>query len=303
MREFYKANADRFPVPADPAKKDASLSLAPAKPAAATDDFPKVRAQVEAAMKQQAAARRASQVANDFTVALYDRKLAANSPELAAFVAASRHPATVVAPFNGDNPPAAQPWLANYGEQVSRLGKDRFFSDPLPGPNGFIVLLWQETLPSYKPLFAEVRDKVAADYKDNEKRKRFVEQGKVVRSRLEAAVKAGTAFEKAAADQKLTVKTYANFTLRQPPQDFPYPAFGTLQSLAAGQVADMVAAADKGYFVFAAAKKLPDVTPANPRYAEIRTQLMQLTANASEGSILSSMVEEELKKSAPVGER
>ncbi len=54
------------------------------------DHFPKVRAQVEAAMKDEAARRAASKAANDFTVALFERRAAANSPELDAFLAAQR---------------------------------------------------------------------------------------------------------------------------------------------------------------------------------------------------------------------
>ncbi|MFI5336445.1 MAG: SurA N-terminal domain-containing protein, partial [Opitutales bacterium] len=98
-RAFYQANQARFPAPADePAKKDAkapSLSLDKSKPAAAaTDNFPKVRTQVEAAMKMQAAARLSSQAANDLTLALYERKLGANSPELTAYLASVKHPAS-----------------------------------------------------------------------------------------------------------------------------------------------------------------------------------------------------------------
>ncbi|HET7536581.1 MAG TPA: peptidyl-prolyl cis-trans isomerase [Candidatus Didemnitutus sp.] len=293
LRAFYNANIARFPVPADAEKKEDKKDAGPA------DNFPKVRAQVEAAIRQEAAVRGAVKAANDFTVALYESKAAPNSPELAAFLAAKKHPAVAIAPFAPDTPPADKPWLGYYAEQISRLSKERFFSDPLPTPNSAVILLWNDTVAAYKPMLNEVRDKVAADYKESEKRKRFVEQGKVVRGKLEAAVKAGTPFEKAAAAEKLEVKSYANFTLRQPPQDFPYSAFSTLQDLKAGEVADMVATNDKGYFVFAAQKKLPDLSEANPRFAQVRDQLRQMNASGNEGAILGAMVEAELKKSAP----
>lgn len=302
LRAYYNANPARFPVPAEPAKKDEktpNLALDAAKSVTPTDNFPKVRAQVEAALRQESALRNALKAANDFTVALYERKLTANSPELAAFVTSQRRPAVALAPFAPDTPPADAPWLGGHVEQVSRLNKERFFSDPLPTPDSVVVLLWNDTLPAYKPMLGEVREKVAADYKDSEKRKRFVDAGKALRGKLEAAVKAGTAFEKAAADQKLEVKSYANFTLRQPPQDMPYAAFGALQNLNAGQIADMIATGDKGYFVYAAQKKLPDLSPSNPRYAEIREQLMKFTAAANESALLGAMVEAELKKSEP----
>ncbi|MBI2518490.1 MAG: peptidyl-prolyl cis-trans isomerase [Opitutae bacterium] len=301
LRAYYNANPARFPAPAEPAKdaKAPSLALDASKPAA-TDAFPKVRAQVEAALRQESAVRNALKAANEFTVALYERKLTANSAELTAFVTSQRRPSVALAPFAPDTPPADAAWLGNYSEQVARLNKERYFSDPLPSADGVVVLFWNDTLPAYKPILGEVREKVAADYKDGEKRKRFVESGKTLRSKLEAAVKAGTAFEKAAADQKLEVKSYANFTLRQPPQDMPYAAFGALQNLNAGQVADMIATGDKGYFVYAAQKKLPDLSPSSPRYAEIREQLMKFTAAANESALLGAMVEAELKKSEPL---
>lgn len=300
-RAFYQANAARFPAPPEAGKKDAaapSLSLDQAAPAA-TDHFPKVRAQVEAAMKEEAARRAASRAANDFTVALYERKVTANSPELASFLGTQRRAATALAPFTFDAPPADRPWLANYADQINRLDRERFFSDPLPSPDGFVVLLWNESLPAHKPMLSEVREKVAADYRESEKRRRFADQGKALRDRLQAAVKAGKSFEDAAKAEKLEVKTYASFTLRQPPQDLPYAAFGALQNLEAGQVSDMVATGDKGHFAFALEKKLPDLSAANPRHAEVRRQLMEYTAAANENALLASLVEEELKRNAP----
>ena len=294
LRAYFNANPARFPAPADD-KKDA----APALGATAPDHFPKVRAQVEAALRQESAYRNASKAANDFSVALYESKAKANSPELTAFLAAAKRPAAPLAPFTYDAPPADRTWLANYAEPISQLSAERFSSDPLPTPDGYAILLWNESLPSAKPAFAEVRAKVAADYTEQQKRQRFIDQGKALRAKLQAAVKAGQGFEQAAAAEKIEVKTYANFTLRQPPQDLPYQALSALQNLEAGQVAEMTATADKGIFVFAAAKKLPDLTAANPRYNEVRDQLMRFTAASNENAVLSAMVEAELKKSAP----
>lgn len=300
-RAFYQANAARFPIPADKMKSEGSapsLSL-DGSGAAAKDDFLKVRAQVEDAMKQEAARRGASQAANDFTVALFERKLAPNSSELSAFLASLRRPASTLAPFTPDAPPADRPWLANYADQIARLDTSRPFSDPLPGPEGYVVLLWNETLPAYKPLFSEVRERVASDYREAEKRRRFVDHGRAVRGRLQSALKGGQSFDQAAIAEKLEVKTYAAFTLREPPQDLPFPAYGALQSLQAGQIAEMTAAGDKGYFVFAAAKQLPDTSTANPRFAEVREEMRRFAAQAGESALLASLVEAELKRTAP----
>lgn len=296
MRAFYEQNKARFPAPADDKKDVTKLADAAKTP---TDDFPKVRAQVEQVLKDAAGRSRASKAANDFTVAVYERKVAANSADLAALLTAQHRAAVQLQPFTFDNPPADRPWLSNYAEQISRLNKDRFFSDPVPSPEGYIVLLWNDALPSHKPMLGEVKDKVSADYKEAEKRKRFVEAGKALRAKLQAAAKSGK-FEDVAKAEKLDVKSYANFSVRQPPQDLPYAAYGAIQTfLDKGEVSEMVATGDKGVFTLVVDRKLPDTSTANPRYAEIQKQLAQYTAAANESATLSALVEAELKKNAP----
>jgi len=298
LRAFYNANISSFPVPPEAGKKDA---LAPATP---VDNFPKVRAQVEVAIKGAAAGRLASKAANDLTVALFEQKqagkLSANSPELTAFLAAQRRPAVAIPPFSPDTPPANLAWLGNYAEPISHLSKDRFFSDPLQTTDSFVVLLWNDDLPGYKPSFTEVHDKVAADYKDSQKSKLFSERGRALRAQLQAAAKNGApAFAAAATAEKLEVKSFANFTLREPPKDLPYSALSSLSSLAPGEVSDMLATGEQGFLVYVQDKKLPDLTPANPRYGEIQKQLMLYTAGTNENSYLSGLVENELKKTPP----
>lgn len=296
LRAFYNANLANFPVPADADKKDAAPTLAPA----GTDNFPKVRAQVEAALKSAVSARGAAKAANDLTVALFEKKLAANSPELAAFLAANRRTPVAIAPFAPDTPPADLPWLGSYADQIARLSKERFFSDPLPTANSFAVLLWNDSLPEYKPLFSEVRDRVAADYRENEKRKLFIAHGKALRAQLQAAAAAGAEkFAAAATAEKLTVKSYANFTLRQPPQDMPYSARSALPGLETGKVSEMMATGEQGFLVYVQDKKLPDLTPGSPRYADLQKQLMLFTAGTNENSYLGGLVERELRKIEP----
>lgn len=301
LRAFYNSNPARFPVPPEADKKD---DKAPTLGAA--DNFPKVRDQVEAALKQAVGARGASKAANDLATALFDRRatLKPNSAELTAFLAEQRRPARAIAPFTPDNPPAGLPWLANYADQISRLSADRAFSDPLPTADGFAILLWNESLDGYKPLFPEVRERVLADYKESEKRKLFIARGQALRNQFQAAAKTAPAnFASVAAAEKLEVKSFANFTLRQPPQDIPYQALSALQGLAAGEVSEMASDAQKGYLVYAQEKKLPDLTPGNPRYAELRDQMMLRTAANASSAYLAERVERELKKTEPAASK
>lgn len=292
LRQFYTANQASFPVPADADKKDAAANATPA------DNFPKVRAQVQEALLTTAGRRLASEAANQLTIALYDRRstLTPNSPQLAEFLAAQRHPAVAVAPFAPTRPPADKTWLGNYAAQISRLTKDRPVSDPVPTPDGFAILLWNDSLPAYTPSFIEVRDQVAADYRVAEKRRLFNERGSALKAQLQAAAVTPTGFSEKAAAEKLDVKTYSKFTLRQPPQDFPPEARETLLTLQSGQVSSFIGAQDKGLLVYAQEKKLPDLSPANPRYAEVQSQFTAMVANYSENAVLGEMATEELKK-------
>lgn len=296
LRAFYNANQARFPVPADPEKKDAPL----ADPT--VDNFPKVRAQVEAALRGAASRHLAEQAANNLTVALFERRanLKPNSPELAAFLASVNHPAVAIPPFSPDSPPADRTWLGSYAEAMSRLGADRPVSDALPTPDGFAVLLWNENLPSYKPLFPEVKDRVLADYRENEKRRLFIERGAALKAKLQAA---GTGFASAAEAEKLPVKSYANFSLRQPPQDLPQAVFSVLGTLEAGKVSDLLPSNDKGILVYAQEKKLPDLSTANPRYAEVQKDLMAFAASSNENAYLGQLVEQEMERVNPAALR
>lgn len=297
MRAFYNANSASFPVPADAEKKDAALA------APAADNFPKVKAQVEAAMRNLASRRLASEAANNLTVALFERKVKPNSAELAAQLTSARLNAVAIAPFGPGAAPADRPWLDSYAEALSRLNAERPFSDALPTPDGFVVLLWNESLPGYKPLFADVRARVLADYREGEKRRLFIERGAALKAALQAAATTPAGFAEKAAAEKLAVKNYANFSLRQPPQDLPQAAYAAMATLQAGQVSDLLPSADKGVLVYAQEKKLPDLGTANPRYAEIQSQLMLMAASSNESAYLGELVNKELAKTNPEAAR
>ncbi len=299
LRALYDANPARFPAPTEDKKDEAKPALSlDGKSAPATDNFAKVRAQVETVWRMQSAREAATKSANEFTVALFESKITANSPELTAFLQSSGKSAVAVPPLTGELP-AEFAWINSHDRELARLDSGRFFSDPLPMPGGYAVLLWQETLPAHKPLLTEIRGRVASDLSEDAKRRAFIAHGKDVQTRLNAAVKSGQDFATAAAEQKLTTKDYTAFTLRQPPADFPRPAAGQLATLAVGKVSDMVADANQGYFVHLKEKKAPDLSDANPRLLETRQQLAAFVAAGSEAGILNNLVEAELRHSSP----
>lgn len=306
VRAFYDANPSRFPKPAD-ATKSATPTPSVSPTTDASADFAAVRPQVEAALKLEQAQKLAVREASDLRVALYEKN--AHTLEAIEAVLAQRNltPKTL-APFTRDNPPAEFGGSHEVAEQAFRLNQERVASEATATPNGAVIVFWKETLPSQKPLFTQVREQVAKDYVENEKRKRFVELGKTVKTQLEARLKAGDDFEKAVnaavanTGLKAETKTLAEFTPRNRPQDVDYSVLGALERLQKGDVSDMIMTGDKGLFVYAIDKKAPDTSEANPRFVETRNSIAQYTAQLGASAYISELIEREFKKSEPKAE-
>ena len=304
VRAYYDANPSRFPKPADPAKADATKPQVtpPADPAA---DFAAVKPQVESALRFERAQKLAAKAASDASLALFEAK--ARTPEaVAAFIAARKLTAKPVPAFARDGSPAELGGSSEAVAEAFRLGKDRPASDAITTPTGSLILVWKETRASRKPLFAEVKEKVTADHAEGERRKKFIEQGKVAKAAYEAKIQSGETLEQATAavaaatGLKLEAKAVPAFTLRNRPQDLDFSVIGSLERLEKGKLSDMVVTGDKGLFVLAVDKQAPDLTDKNPRFAESRDQIASFTARIGASAVLSELVEQELKKTTPV---
>ncbi len=298
VRAYYDANPTRFPKP--------GAAAAPAAVPNAATDFPLVRNQVENALKLERAQRLAASAASDFAVLLFERKITAQSPELAKLVADRGLTLRDAPAFSaGAQPPAlgANPQIS---EEAFRLNKNRSVSDAVQTDTGSVVLFWRETIPSRTPALTEVRARVSADYVEEEKRRRFTELGRLLRTQVAARVSGGEAFEKAietvaaANNVKVVTKTHPAFSIRQRPQDVDFAVFNALQNLNKGEVSEFVRSqGNQGLLVYAADKKLPDLSDSNPALAETRARISQFTASRNANEYLQEMVSRELAKSAP----
>jgi peptidyl-prolyl cis-trans isomerase D len=298
VRAYYDANPARFPKPTDPNAK------APPAPSTPDADFAAVKASVEGMLKFDRARQMAIKAASDAALALYEQRIT-SGPALDKFLADRKLTMRNLAPFSRESGPAELGGSPEVTEAAFRLGEGRTVSDALGTPTGALILFWKETQPVRKPLLTEVRDRVASDYIESEKRRRFVELGKTAKTQIEARLKAGDSFEQAvtaagnATGLKFETKTLPAFTLREPPTDADRSLFGALERLEKGQVSDMVVNPDKGHFVYAVDKKMPDVSEANPKYAETRTQLASFSNRLGAAGYVSELVERELARTEP----
>jgi peptidyl-prolyl cis-trans isomerase D len=308
VRTYYDENPARFPKPSEPKTESGKQPAQPdaAKPANPEADFAAVQPQVEQALKTERAERMAAKAAADLTVAIYEQKLQPHTPDFADFLAKNKLTLKSAPPFDPQNVPAGLGWSSQVIELAEQLSAEHAVSDAVAAPAGSVVLFWRETLPSYQPALAQVRDRVVADYKENERLNAFIEAGRTLRGQIESRLKAGEPFEKAAAAGpiKLTITDYPAFIRRQPPKGLEQsPALAALERLDQGQLSDMIRNGDQGLFVYVRGKKGPDLAETSPQFASTQSQLAQLTTSLNENLILGELVERELKKNAPAAPR
>jgi hypothetical protein len=147
-----------------------------------------------------------------------------------------------------------------------------------------------------------VRAKVVADYDENQKREDFAGLGNTLRADLQARLKGGAKFEAATAaaaaraDVKIDAKVLAPFTLNARPANVAEPVLATLEHLEAGDVSPMEIDGDKGYLVYAQAKKAPELKTGAPRVAEVRRELALYASRGAAIAYFSDLVNQELKR-------
>lgn len=296
LKAVYEANPGRFPKPE--AKADEKKPATPNPDA----DFAAVRPQVEAAFKADRAARAARHAGDEFAKQLLDTNAQPGTPQFNALLAARGLSLKEAPAFSreeaaglfGNSPDAAT--------EAFKLGKERLYSDPVSSISGTYILFWKGSIDARQPELNEVKAKVAADFTAEEKRRLFIALGNTLKNQLQSRVKAGDTFEKAVAavaatsPAKIEQKTYTPFTLRQPPQDISPVALRAIENLSKGSVSDMTAAGDKGYLVYAADKKLPDLTEASPAFQSTRAEFAQELSTRVGAQYLNEMVTAELAK-------
>ncbi len=294
LRAYYEANPARFSKP----KEDK-----PAVSDSPDDDFSAVRAQVEEAYKLERAKALAMNAASDFAVELYNNKITPDT--LDAFLASRQLTRKSVAPFNADNVPAELGTDRRIAAEALKTSPEHPFSDPVNTGRGAAILVWNETIPAQQPKLADIKDRVTADYLESEKRKRFAEAGRDLRTALEARLQAGDALAKAveassnAIPAKLSTKSWPPFTLSNPPQDLDYSAYSAIMGLQKGELSTMITTGEQGMILYAADKKAPEVDSSSPKYVQTRDRLAAFTASRDGGALLAAIVEAELAKSTP----
>jgi len=294
VRAAYNANPSQFPAPTA-GDEPAVLDLA------SGDAYQSVRPQVEAALREEYARQLALSAASDVAVALFNSQ-ATPGPALDQFLASRNLTLTPLAPFTEAAGPAELGGSTAVAAAAFQLNATRFFSDAIAVPSGGAVLIWQESIPTRVPLFAEVRNQVLEDYVENERRLQFIDKGHTFAADLKGRIAAGAAFADAVAAAAAAVELTASseepepFSLRNLPDDLPSTVINAVYLMEKGDTSDLALAETEAYVVHVRDKALPDLSPDNPAYAEAREQLAASMASFNSDAYLSEIVTQELNR-------
>ncbi len=275
MREYFERNRGDFSLPEEEIpeadeQSDSDDEAGDAEPREVT--FDDVKDQVEAVLKRRAARRLAEQAASDFTFALFEGGFEMNSDELAAKIDEwELHRETLVPYPEGERPAIIR--------DSRPLNEDRFYSDPQSLGDNMIVILLDDIHPAYIPPFEDVRDRVAADYREEETRRLRAERGNRIHETLVAKLGEEVGFEEAAAEEGLAVRSFEPFTLQSPPGDLSRSVLGRLQELRPGQVSRMIQENDTAYFLYIRDREVPEIDETHEDFITRLEQTRSFSAN------------------------
>lgn len=252
-----------------------------------------IREQVIADMQRPQAARQAAQAGDALYEAIYnaivDKQITDDEAAVLAFVKEQGHTLQTSPAFSPQAIPADFPLPREVAQAAAQLTGGLFYTDPIQASDGAYMLFRGTQIPASMPALAEVRERVLADYKTNEKNQAFTEHGEQISEQLQAAVKEGQSFTEEADKLGLTTKSFDDFTIMNPPEDLPQYYFYQLADMNAGQVSPMQRYGPEGVFLYVKKKDVPEIGESDD-LKEAMTNLGFYYASATAQGILRDLV-------------
>ena len=210
--------------------------------------------------------QKAADRANDFTQALLEK--GANFGDVASKL---QIPVAATGEFTAAAPDpqlAANPQLTKYSFQLTQEAP---FSDPIQGPDGFVVLHLLGITEAHPLTLEEAKPKVVEALKSERLRELVSNKGEEVAGKIREALKSGTPLEKAVEQSGLKLERIPSFSLVEAPapkseadKEKPKnetPDLPTIKSAVAalnpGEVTDFVPAGKGGGLVAVLEKRAP----------------------------------------------
>lgn len=268
------------------------------------------------------AIRLAEEAAADFAYTFYERQLKMSEDVVIQEAERIKAETARLEPVSQESTPGeAGPGVTrNILQAVRGLNPTQWFTDALPFRDGHAVFFEIGTLDPEIPEFEEVQAKVAADYREDERRRLFNETGSLIAEHIRQELNEGKSFEEAvqtsalnpdarssfeamrnafetdislvdiAEQAKLDIQFFS-FTAMDPPQDLPMSVLRAVRDLEPGAVTDMVTLRGQGgFFAYVQNKDIPQPTPESDLYTDARENLGRATIQFFTSNVVTQLV-------------
>lgn len=239
-----------------------------------------VQDEVIAELRMAAATRIAEQTGSAFALRLWNGRIPRQSPEFDQLVASMNGSKTTLDPFSRENPPRNPQAPRELLESmwIYTTSAMRYFSDSARIPNGAVVGILEGLSPERMPPLDEVRDRVANDFRNTEKRRLFTERGRELHA----------IFLENPADFIATAESLGLQIDDIPPfvgMELPFTLrFGGLweqiQFLNQGDISPMILQAGRGTFAYLRSKVEPEIDESDEDFITFANQRRQMFAEA-----------------------
>jgi len=259
--------------------------------------FSDVKDKVREAYLDEKAGQLTAEAADDFTLRLYRDKIEKYSEAFNQLIIEQNGHKASIPLYSRTDPPTDTKISRQALIDAFNLDERRYFSDIIKTQDGSAVIIYDNKAEKYIPSFDAVRKSILTDYEESERKRLFIEEGKTINSKLTTAMNEGKLFSVVAEDLDLTVETYKDFTRREPPDEFNFSLFTSVENLPPGDVTPMLFIENKGFFVHLENKIVPENSSQFSEYESTSSQLVQATNYYSGQSLILELRSNELDKS------
>ncbi len=232
------------------------------------------RKTLEGYYEEDKAFRLASEAGENMVIALYEEGIPQHSEAFEKLLHKNELTVQSIPAFSKSSIPGQAPFSRAALGQAFLLDSQQYFSDLLPTPQGPGIYFLESIVPAHNPSFEQVRKQVEKDYIHEQLRKQLSEEGKHCYERLKNANLSEKAFIEVAEAEKLSINSYDEFDLENPPSAIPGEVLMELPKMSTGSVTPMITLSDKGYFLYLRGKIVPNED--NAHSDEIKTQLREI---------------------------
>jgi len=299
LQDYYDANAYKYTKPAEakPVEGEEETQEA-AEPAETQASFEEALAQVTFDYKLEKGRELAMQNANKFALALVE---AENSDDLSieiirAIAKSQNITLASTSPFANNETPIGLSWSSAVVQQAFRLTPSQTFGEPILEGDNALVLIYKDEIPETVPDLLTIRERIEADYKNEELTRLRSEKSKELSNRLKNADSTET-FGTTAEAENMTVATYEKFTRREPAEGLDRSLVFNLNSLSAGDVSEPSIRGDKAYVIYVSEKSEPELAAEGEEFETSRDQLKSLYERYAVSQYISKLTQTELIRS------